>query len=96
MAAVGVGVSKALEGPSSPELTGPNDWSFLDSSQSLVKFNEVGPSDGSSGPSTLQIVVGLILTLVVLMVLTLLVKLIVSFKHLFGCGQKGDLHGIPP
>ena len=89
MAAVGIGVSKVLEGPRSPELTGPNDWSFIDSSQSLVKLNEVGPNDGSGGPSTLHIVIGLILTLVTLMVLTPLVKLFISFKQLFGCCKSG-------
>ena len=88
MAGVGAGVTKALQGSSSPELSGPNDWAFLDLSTSLIKLDEVGPSNPSSGPSTLQIVCGLVLTLVVLLVLTPLIKLILSFKQMCGCFGK--------
>ena len=40
MAGVGDGVKKALHGSSSPELSGPNDWAFLDSSTSLIKLDK--------------------------------------------------------
>ena len=85
MAATGIGISKALEGPGSPELSGEQDWSFIDSSQSLLKLNEVGPGNTGGGPSTLHIVIGLFLTCLALLVLTPLIKLFVSCKNILGC-----------
>ena len=41
MAGVGAGVTKALSGSSNPELSGPNEWAFMDSSTSLIKLDEV-------------------------------------------------------
>ena len=84
MAAMGIGISKALEGPGSPELSGQNDWSFIDSSQSLLKLNEVGPGNTGGGPSTLHIVIGLVLTILAMLVLTPVIKLFISFKNLLG------------
>ena len=88
MAATVIGISKAIEGPSSPDLTGENDWLFIDSSQSLLKVNEVGPGSSGSGPSTLHMVVELMLTCLVLLVLIPVIKMVVLFKNMMGCCKK--------
>ena len=46
----GYGLSKALDGPKSPDMSGDYDWSFLDQSPSVFKVNEVDNAGGGGHP----------------------------------------------
>ena len=93
MAGVGAGVQKAISGPSSPELNGEGEWAFIDSSNSLFKIDEVGPASPNqpgSGPTTFQIICGLLAALVLIFIISPLVKMLVNLKSLFYCCWKKD------
>ena len=85
---MGAGISKALEGPRSLDMSGDFDWSYIDQSPSVLKVNEVGPQ--GSGPSTLSVVVGLVVSCLVLMALAPIIKLFISFNRMFGCCCKSS------
>ena len=93
MAGVCAGVQKAIQGPSSPELNGEGEWAFIDSSNSLFKIDEVGPASTSqpgSGPSTFQIICGLLAALVLIFIISPLIKMLINLKSLFYCCWKKE------
>merc|ERR1712112_733265 len=93
MAGVGAGIQRAINGPTSPQLNGEQEWAFVYSSNSLFKLNEVGPASSNqatSGPTTLQIIGILLSALVRIFIIGPLVKLLVNMKRLLFCCFKKD------